>query len=99
MGLRQPEEIGVRELRQNASKYLALVGKGQEFVVTNHGRPAARIVPVEEQDEDRVEALIRTGLLIGPEDPRDPRDIRSIPPAPGAPSSQEILDELREDRV
>lgn len=99
MGLQQPEEIGVRELRQNASKYLAWVGQGHEIIVTNHGRPAARLVPVEDPDEDRVDVLIRTGRLIGPEDPRDPLEIPSIPAPPGAPSSQEILDELREDRL
>ena len=38
--------IGVRELRQNASVYLREVEDGGEVVVTSHGRPIARIVPV-----------------------------------------------------
>lgn len=98
MGGQRPREIGVRELRQNAGKYLALVGQGHEFIVTNHGRPAARLVPVSDLAEDRIDALIRSGRLIGPEDPGDPREIRRIPAAPGAPTGKEILDELREDR-
>ena len=99
MGLKKPSEIGVRELRQNASEYLAWVGQGHEIIVTNHGRPAARLVPIDDQNEDRIEALIRSGRLIGPEDPGNPRDIKSIPAASGVASGQEILDELREDRI
>jgi prevent-host-death family protein len=99
MGLQEPREIGVRELRQNASRYLDWVGQGHELIVTNYGRPAARLVPIDEPSDDRIDALIRSGRLIGPEDPGDPREIRSIPPAEGAPSSQEVLDELREDRL
>jgi len=98
MGLQQPEEIGIRELRQHASRYIAQVEQGRELIVTNQGRPAARLVPIDDPSEDRIDALIRSGRLIGPEDPGDPRDIKSIPAAPGAQSSQEILDEMREDR-
>ncbi|KAA1250026.1 type II toxin-antitoxin system prevent-host-death family antitoxin [Mycobacterium simiae] len=40
------EEIGVRELRQHASRYLAGVEAGEELGVTNNGRLVARLVPV-----------------------------------------------------
>lgn len=98
MGLQEPREIGVRELRQNASKYLAWVGQGHEIIVTNHGEPAARLVPILDPSEDRIQAKIRSGRLIAPEDPGNPMDIPIVVPSGPVRPSQEILDELREDR-
>jgi prevent-host-death family protein len=41
------ESIGVRELRQNASRYLAKVASsGEPIEITEHGRPIARLVPI-----------------------------------------------------
>ncbi|HEY3238348.1 MAG TPA: type II toxin-antitoxin system prevent-host-death family antitoxin [Acidimicrobiia bacterium] len=40
------ERIGVRELRQQASRYLARVATGETFEVTDRGRPVAHLVPV-----------------------------------------------------
>jgi prevent-host-death family protein len=42
------ETIGVRELRQNASRYLALVKQGQRIAVTDRGQLVAYLEPVEE---------------------------------------------------
>ncbi len=40
-------DVGVRELRDNLSRHLAEVRSGRILTVTDHGRPIARIVPVE----------------------------------------------------
>lgn len=40
------ESIGVRELRQQASRYLVRVRGGETFEVTDRGRPVARLVPI-----------------------------------------------------
>lgn len=40
------ERIGVRELRQHASRYLARVAGGESLEVTDRGRPVAMLVPV-----------------------------------------------------
>ena len=40
------ERIGVRELRQHASRYLARVAGGETLEVTDRGRPVAHLVPV-----------------------------------------------------
>jgi prevent-host-death family protein len=42
------EKIGVRELRRYASRWLARVRAGETFVVTDRGRPVARLSPLEE---------------------------------------------------
>lgn len=38
-------EIGVRELRRDASRWLARVRGGEVFTITDRGRPVARLVP------------------------------------------------------
>jgi len=57
------ERIGVRELRQHASQYLARVERGERIEVTDRGRPVAMLVPVE---EDRWEALLASGRVVAP---------------------------------
>lgn len=37
--------VGVRELRQNLSRYLERVKAGEALIVTEHGREVARLVP------------------------------------------------------
>ena len=40
------KSIGVRELRQQASRYLRQVERGETIEVTDRGRPVARLVPL-----------------------------------------------------
>jgi prevent-host-death family protein len=40
------KRIGIRELRQRASRYLREVERGQTIEVTDRGRPVAHLVPV-----------------------------------------------------
>ncbi|QUR69014.1 type II toxin-antitoxin system Phd/YefM family antitoxin [Mycobacterium spongiae] len=54
--------IGVRELRQNASKYLARVAAGEELEVTMRGRLVARLVPVTATERTR-DGLIARGAM------------------------------------
>ena len=62
------ERIGVRELRQNASAYLARVSLGESIEVTDRGRPVALLVP---PAVDEWAALIETGRVAAPEDDAD----------------------------
>jgi prevent-host-death family protein len=41
--------IGIRELRDTLSKQLEQVREGHTITVTDHGKPIARIVPIEGQ--------------------------------------------------
>ena len=60
------ERIGVRELRQHASRYLARVRAGETIEVTDRGRAVARLVPVvEESWQD----LVDSGQVVPPDDP------------------------------
>jgi prevent-host-death family protein len=51
-------EIGVRELKQRANEILRRVREKKEtFTVTYRGRAVARLVPVEDVESTRAEAL------------------------------------------
>jgi prevent-host-death family protein len=88
------ERIGIRELRQNASKYVRRVQDGEMFEVTDRGRPVARIVPLGPLTGlDRLRALGQVTDAKG--------DLRDLPPPlplpPGARPPSEILLEMREE--
>lgn len=53
-------EVGVRELRQNLSVYLARVKKGERLAVTERRQVVAVLAPVEVTD-DPLTRLIATG--------------------------------------
>ena len=85
------ERIGVRELRQNASQYLAQVASSREPIeITDRGRPVARLVPIAEDDWAN---MIASGEIT----PAAPGvDIRDIEPVPGSFGLTRALEELRE---
>jgi prevent-host-death family protein len=41
------KRAGIREARQNISELIETVRKGREVLITDRGRPVARLVPVE----------------------------------------------------
>ena len=54
-------EVGIRDLRNNLSKYLAAVALGDELVVTDHGQAVARIQPV--KVPRAIDRLVAEGLV------------------------------------
>jgi prevent-host-death family protein len=58
------ERIGVRELRQHASRYLERVAAGENFEVTDRGRPVALLVPV---PGERWQQMLAAGQVLAPE--------------------------------
>lgn len=67
-------EVGVRELKNNLSRYLDRVRDGGEVIVTDRGRPVARISALD-HDADRLASLIAAGVVRPPKRPtrRPPR--------------------------
>jgi prevent-host-death family protein len=55
-------DVGIRELRAGLSRYVQRVKAGEEITVTEHGRPVARLVPLE--GERKIDRLIREGVVI-----------------------------------
>ena len=87
------EQIGVQELRQNASRYLSRVASRQESIeITDRGRPVARLVPI--TNDDWVN-MIAAGEIV-PADPDIDIDILDVEPLAVDVNASEILRELRE---
>jgi prevent-host-death family protein len=55
-------EVGIRELRADLSRIVKRVRAGEEIVVTDHGKPVARLVPM--NGERKIDRLIREGRVI-----------------------------------
>jgi len=90
------ETVGIRELRRYASRWLARVKAGETFVVTDRGRPVARLSPVGEASG--YSSLVAEGRIT----PGSGRDLvelltaldADLPPDEG-PSVTEALADLR----
>ena len=83
--------VGVRELRQSASKILEQVKDGHVFEITEHGIPVARLVPI---TKSLYEEYIMAGLITPAENP-DWRPITKAGKIKGGKTSTQVLMELR----
>lgn len=91
-------QVGVRELRQNLSRYLVGVKEGQSFIVTERGREIARLSPSGPADSPLARLAAERGATLPKVDLLALARRASGPPAEGPPSA-EVLDELREERL
>lgn len=88
--------VGVRELRQNASKYVARAERGETIEVTSRGRPVALLTPLPGRATAR-ERLIAEGKLIPAR--RRLAELGSPPRVDVAGSVVDALAEQREERL
>lgn len=58
-------EVGIRDLKNNLSKYIERVRSGEEVVVTDRGRPVARLSSLD-PSADRLAALVAAGVVRAP---------------------------------
>jgi prevent-host-death family protein len=91
-------QVGVRELRQNLSRYLVQVKAGESFVVTERGREVARLTPSGPADSPIARLVAERGATMPHGDLLSRVRASSMAPAVGPPSL-EVLDELREERL
>lgn len=93
--------VSISELKTHLSRYLDRIKAGEEVVVTDRGRPVARLTPVEGSEglEGRMQQLVREGRLRPPRRP-PPSDLRSrdVPEDPEGRSLAYLLEERREGR-
>lgn len=92
------ERVGVRELRQNLSRWLRRVERGESFEVTDRGTPVALLSPLAPANsalarlvaQGRIARVGRGNLA----------DLGPPPPTPpGEMTLSEALEELREDKI
>jgi prevent-host-death family protein len=91
--------VPISTLKARLSEFLDVVRKGHEVVITDRGRPVARLLPVEGDTarEELRERLVREGVL---SPPRKARSRKLVPPS-GKKSSglvAALLDERTEGR-
>ncbi len=88
--------VGIRDAKIHLSRYLKLVQKGAEVVITDHGRPVGKIVPMDARDlslEERIERLVQQGIM----QPLSGERLKIIPPPIPLPKGV-IQRMLQEDR-
>lgn len=91
------ERVGIRELRQNLSAYLAKVKSGSAFTVTHRGKPIA-ILKRPAKAEDMWQQLIDDGVVV----PAAGHWSEIEQPAGGVDlnrTTSKYLQEMREDRI
>jgi prevent-host-death family protein len=86
--------VGIRDLKTHLSEYIQRVRSGQSIVITDHGKPVGRILPVGMSLDERIEELRKAGLVEW--SGKKLRDIR--PPAinRGDKLASDIVVELRD---
>lgn len=89
------KRVGVRELRQNLSKYLERIARGERLEVTDRGRPVAILAPLSPGD-GALDRLIASGRVHAPT-----ADLLASPPPTGSTSTalSRALEAERTDRL
>ena len=62
----QSTRVGIREAKINLSRYLKMVLKGTEIIITDRGKPVGKIVPIEPSElplTDRINRLEEQGVM------------------------------------
>jgi prevent-host-death family protein len=95
------ERVSVGRLKARLSEYLRRAKAGEGVLVTDRGRPVARLVGLESEGalEGRVAELVRSGLAQPPAQSLDPTFLQQPRPSdPEGRSLEVVLEERAEGR-
>ncbi|HXG68041.1 MAG TPA: type II toxin-antitoxin system prevent-host-death family antitoxin [Blastocatellia bacterium] len=92
------QSVNIAELKNNLSRYLKAVRRGEEVLIKDRDTPIAKIVPLAHADEEEAEAfaLAAEGLLKLPEDNSPLPESFFTDPLP--PVELDVTGLLREER-
>ena len=95
----QAMDVGITELRANLAEWVRRAGDGEEIVITDRGRPVARIVPPDPAAA-RMNELIAAGIVTPPSRSRRPRPTSEFirVRAPGGVSLSDEVIAMRDER-
>lgn len=88
---------GIKELKNNLSRYLSQVKKGEDILVTERGKAIARIIKEDSRNlhlRKVLSPLIVKGLVKLPSQKLD-RDISTPVKLPGKPVSDIVIEDRR----
>ncbi len=94
---REPAKVGVRELRQNLSVYLARVKAGETLEVTEHGRPVAQLGPRPARSVSILDQMIADGRATAATFDHRTIGLPTTRSKPGEPTLSEVLREMRDE--
>lgn len=82
-------EVGIRQLKAHLSEYVATASEGAEIVVTDRGRPVARLAPL------RARSDVERGIDEGWIEPSRRARLSDVRPVRSDRSTTEVLAEDR----
>ena len=91
------DTAGVKEIKNNLSRYLARVKAGEEVLITERGKPIARIVREQGGDmtlRKRLAPLIQKGLVTMPSRTINRASLSRLSTS-GKPASELVLEDRR----
>ena len=77
-------EVGIKDLRDQLSRFIRVVHDGEDVLITDRGRPVARLTGVD--TPPALERLIAQGVITPPQEPRTPIDPSLLVKARGSVS-------------
>lgn len=89
--------IGIRDLKSQLSRHLGAVKKGASILITQHGKPVARIIPEPQRKKtiaEQLAPLVASGSITLPTKPRNQAVYPSIR-LKGKPLSEMIIEDRR----
>jgi antitoxin (DNA-binding transcriptional repressor) of toxin-antitoxin stability system len=91
------ELVGIREMRQNLSRYAQRVRLGESFLITDRGEAIAQLSPAPNRASAIDRLVAKRGARRGQGSVLDA--LEQLPAPIAGPPSEEILDELRSERL
>lgn len=91
------ERVGIREMRQNLSRYARRAKDGEAFVITDRGTEVAQLGPAPARASAIDRLVAERGARRGHGDLLDVLD--ELPEPIAGPSTEAVLDQLRADRA
>lgn len=91
------ERIGIREMRQNLSRYTRRTRNGESFLITDRGQEVAQLTPAPGRASAIDRLVAQRGARRGEGNLLDV--LEELPTAIPGPPSSDVLDELRSERL
>ena len=90
-------QAGIKDVKNNLSRYLTQVKAGEEVMITDRGKPVARIIKENSKRMDirkTLTPLIERGLVVLPSN-RLKKDNLTCHQVPGKPVSDMVIEDRR----
>jgi prevent-host-death family protein len=91
------ERVGIREMRQNLSRYAQRARRGESFLITDRGHEVAQLTPAPMHASVIDRLVVERGAHRGKGDLLDVLEELSTPIS--GPATSRVLDELRAERL